>query len=331
MHTVDTELLQGLIGRRDPNKDRWDERTRGAAPHKPLLILAICDLFESCRVVSPLIPSEGAPLITLADHYSSYWNRIIRDRRGDMMMPFWALTTNGFWNAVAQPGVVITGDRPKSFLSFSKHYIGVELHPQVHALMVVDGKRQDLREWIIGEFFDVPTQAVIAGLVRYNTESDAYSLRLLAAAEEGSKALESIERYSTAHGIERPVRDQGFRIAVREAYAYRCAACGVRIQTPDGHAMVQGAHIRPHAETADDRIVNGMALCHSCHWAFDEGLWTIAPTLDIRTSPVLRWGDNLPGYLESLESQPLRVPAEANLQPDPESLRWHREDRFRAS
>lgn len=312
-------------------KRLWDGRTRGGAPHKPFLILALCDLFGSGSQSVPLIPGEGPVLITLAEHFASYWNRLIRDRRGDLMFPFWALSTSGFWTVIPRPGVTIASDGPKSFATFQKLYLGVALSPTVLALLLDPLSREALRSWIIATYFDEPTGGIIVGLVRYNAEADSFRLRLLEAAKDGAKAQEAINRYSTEQHLERPVRDQGFRIAVREAYGYRCAACGIRVLTPDGHVMVQGAHIRPHADTADDRIVNGLALCHTCHWSFDEGLWTVGVSHSIRTSPVLRWGDNVASYLGSLEARPLLSPMSPDFKPDSESLRWHRDECFRSA
>jgi putative restriction endonuclease len=330
MPMFEPDTVRRLIGRRDMTKRLWDARTRGGAPHKPFLILALCDLFGSGSQCGPVIPGEGPVLISLAEHFASYWNRLIRDRRGDLMLPYWALSTSGFWTVVPRPGVTIASDGPKSFATFQKFYLGVSLSPTMLALLLDPVSREVMRSWIIATYFDEPTGEIIVGLVRYNAEANSFRLRLLEAAKDSSEQ-EAINRFSTELHLERPVRDQGFRIAVREAYDYRCAACGIRVLTPDGHVMVQGAHIRPHADTADDRIVNGLALCHTCHWSFDEGLWTVSATHAIRTSPVLRWGDNIANYLGNLEARQLLPASLPAFQPDPESLRWHRNTCFRAA
>jgi putative restriction endonuclease len=38
---------------------------------------------------------------------------------------------------------------------------------------------------------------------------------------------------------------------------------------------VDAAHIEPFAETQNDDIENGLALCKNAHWMFDEGLWSV--------------------------------------------------------
>ena len=44
-----------------------------------------------------------------------------------------------------------------------------------------------------------------------------------------------------------------------------------RIITPEGHTILEAAHIRPWAYSQDDRPANGLALCKLCHWSFDRG------------------------------------------------------------
>ena len=73
------------------------------------------------------------------------------------------------------------------------------------------------------------------------------------------------------------VRQRGFRIAVLEAYDYKCAICGMKIYSPDTLIWeVEAAHIVPHRMNGKDDIWNAMALCHLHHWAFDVGWFTLS-------------------------------------------------------
>ncbi len=124
-------------------------------------------------------------------------------------------------------------------------------------------------------------------------------------------------------------RDQGFRRAVVTAYSHRCALCGIRVRTLDGHTAVTAAHIIPWSETQDDRLANGMALCRMCHWTFDEGLLGVSQVYEVIASRQLNTLDNLPGYLTNLEGHGIVGPDRQPLWPDTESLRWHRENVLR--
>jgi hypothetical protein len=65
------------------------------------------------------------------------------------------------------------------------------------------------------------------------------------------------------------VRDAKFSRIVRSAYNNKCGLCGVEL------GLVVGAHIYPvNAPNSEDRVWNGIALCHNHHSAFDShNIW----------------------------------------------------------
>ena len=68
-----------------------------------------------------------------------------------------------------------------------------------------------------------------------------------------------------------------FREAVMKAYNSTCVFCGVRLPSKK-HEMTAGcqaAHILPYAEFDLDHVTNGMCLCPTHHWAFDEYLLVV--------------------------------------------------------
>lgn len=66
---------------------------------------------------------------------------------------------------------------------------------------------------------------------------------------------------------ESSIRARGFRQAVIEAYNYKCAFCGMKINSPGSLLWeVEAAHIVPHSSMGKDDIWNGLALCHLHHW-----------------------------------------------------------------
>lgn len=68
-----------------------------------------------------------------------------------------------------------------------------------------------------------------------------------------------------------------FRRQVREAYSDTCVICGLRLPPTDlnRNPGVDAAHILPWANYDLDHTSNGICLCKSHHWAFDEGLLQI--------------------------------------------------------
>ena len=62
---------------------------------------------------------------------------------------------------------------------------------------------------------------------------------------------------------------------VVSGYKFTCALTGLCCVTADGGAIVDAAHIEPWADSGNDDLRNGLALCKNAHWMFDEGLWSV--------------------------------------------------------
>ena len=104
------------------------------------------------------------------------------------------------------------------------------------------------------------------------------------------------------------------------AYTHRCAFCGIRMRTIDGHTVVDAAHIIPWSVSHNDDPRNGLALCKLCHWSFDEGLLGVSQRYQVITSKALTAHNNIAGHLLTLHERPLVAP---------DALRWHREQCLR--
>ena len=136
---------------------------------------------------------------------------------------------------------------------------------------------------------------------------------------------------------ETKLRNRAFKQAVREAYEYKCAVCGMKICSPNSMQWeVEAAHIVPHRANGKDDILNGIALCRLHHWAFDVGWFTLENNLRIIASSRIRdlsaeygqLGDyDFIGYL-SKENLIISLPKEQNIYPHPNAVKWHRENIF---
>jgi hypothetical protein len=136
---------------------------------------------------------------------------------------------------------------------------------------------------------------------------------------------------------ESTIRTRGFRQAVIEAYDYKCAFCGMKIQTPDSLLWeVEAAHIVPNSEKGKDDILNGLSLCHLHHWAFDAGWFTLQDDFRIQVSPKVnslpldfgRMGDY--DFIRGLANRNLKMllPKRKEIYPHQNAISWHRENKF---
>ncbi|MGB3635372.1 MAG: HNH endonuclease [Rubrobacteraceae bacterium] len=310
--------------RTDTSRSRWADLTRNRAPHKPLLLLSVLDLFEQGLIQSNLI--ELTP--DLGDLFARYWAVVMPpDRQGNLALPFFHLRSDGFWHLMAKPGkeeILSSATQIRSLLQLQDTIAGAGLDEDLYSFLQSSESRATLRAVLVETYFASELRSVLVEQSTVNREAFRYSEELLREDyEKVAEALIEDENYKPA------VRNQGFRRAVVTAYEHRCALCGIRVLTLDGHTAVEASHIVPWSLSYDDRPANGMSLCRLCHWSFDEGLLRVSTSYEVAASPQLTALDNLPGYLTNLQGRNIVCPAEKIYWPDPESLKWHHNNIFR--
>jgi putative restriction endonuclease len=133
---------------------------------------------------------------------------------------------------------------------------------------------------------------------------------------------------------ETTLRVRGFRQAVIEVYDFRCAVCGLKINSPDSLCWeVEAAHIVPHGFFGRDDLFNGIALCRFHHWAFDVGWFALLDNYRICVSSKVsdlqcefgRIGEHdvIRGLAQRRAA--ISLPVRRELYPHVNSVRWHRQ------
>lgn len=309
--------------RTNRNRKVWSGVTAHQAPHKPLLLLCVLDLFDSGKIPSNLVEITD----DLTELFGRYWERVLPfGRSGNLALPFFHLRSEGFWHLLPRQENARVGPQITSLNRLREEVVGARLDEALHDLIRSEENRDRLRSVLIETYFSPETRRPIVEQGAINHGAFVYSDELLTRPEDPrvEEALPVEEAYRPA------VRDQGFRRAVVTAYLHRCALCGIRVRTLGGHTAVAAAHIIPWSVSHDDRPANGMALCRMCHWVFDEGLVKLSSDYEISSSRELTTLGNLPGYLTNLEGRVILGPSREPFWPDVGSLRWHRENVFRA-
>lgn len=97
--------------------------------------------------------------------------------------------------------------------------------------------REQLRAVLVGTYFAKEIQPAVWEQGRVNLASYEYEKGLLAGVSVGEQAPLFEE---TAEDRKKKIRDQGFRKAIVSLYNHRCALCGIRMLTPEGHTACQG-------------------------------------------------------------------------------------------
>jgi putative restriction endonuclease len=283
------------------------DRAKGAAPHKPLLLLVLIGWAEE-----GLLPADRLPLTPeLTFQFCTYWRIVAqrRTQRPDVRLPFHHLHSDGFWTALGQDG------NPSPDRRLTRY---AKLDPGFVKLISDPASREQARRTLIARYFEPDERLALYSLIGMpvpsaeEVEKDANPDALEAARERG--------------------QDARFRLNVVAAYNYTCALTGYRLMTLSAATIVDAAHIHQFARSRNNEIQNGLALCKNAHWLFDNGLWTISDDYTILVAAE-QFSEDSPDQtsLREYHGRKLRLPTDAQLWPSAVHLAWHRKNKYLGS
>ena len=280
------------------------DRSKGIAPHKPLLLLVVLELAKSGLLAEPTLRLTP----DLAFRFSVYWS-IVAHRRPqppDVRLPFHHTGSSKLWTPLEADG------RPSPHRDAT---VSITLSDDFFGALQSSDFRQQAVYTLISNYFEHAEQVALYELARIEPPEDLTALDDLAI---------QADKEARAEG-----RTARFRVDVVAAYCHTCALTGYRITTITGHSIVDAAHIHQFARSRNDDPQNGIALCKNAHWLFDLGLWSIDD--DYRVLVANQAFDECSPMQESLASmagRQLQLPRDTRLRPQIEHLQWHRRKRF---
>jgi len=123
--------------------------------------------------------------------------------------------------------------------------------------------------------------------------------------------------------VERKKRDSAFHAIVGKVYGWKCAVCGLSLQTRDSRTEIEAAHIFPKSMKGSDDPRNGISLCRTHHWAFDNGLFALVDDLRII---IPDWLPTTPDYtiIRGFSGKQISIPTPSKYAPHRIFLREHR-------
>jgi putative restriction endonuclease len=295
------------------------DRSHGSpAPHKPILLLAVIDLFEQGLISNNKI--EPSPQIV--ESFLKYWH-LVNLEKPRIFLPFFHLKSDKFWHlhAKAENEQMLAMTKQMNSMTHLASIVEyTSLDEDLFLLLHRAEAREAIRQKIIEIYF--PEQAeVFRAVIAENQEISIIEHLLLESAE--NKNLDISKTITDT-----PKRNIAFRRAIIRLYDYTCAACRLRIITLDGETAVEAAHIYPFAKSYDDSIGNGLSLCPLHHWSFDKGLFSIDDDYKINVSGNFEESGDEAFLLRSLQSKEIHLPKEKPFRPSLTMIRWHRENTF---
>jgi putative restriction endonuclease len=297
---------------------RIDRSRSKPAPHKPILLLAVIDLFEQGVITNNRI--EPSP--QLVESFLKFWH-VISLEKPRIFLPFFHLKSDKFWHLHAKSGneqILAMIKQMNSMTQLASIIAFASLDEDLFLLLHRTDEREAIRQKIIEIYF--PDQAEqFRAVITENREINVIENLLLESAENKNPNVSKTI-------IDTPKRNIAFRRAIIRLYDYTCAACRLRIITLDGETAVEAAHIFPFAQSYDDSIGNGVSLCPLHHWSFDKGLFSIDDNYKMIVSDNFEESGNESFLLNSLQTKEIYLPKEKPFRPSLTMIRWHRQNRF---
>jgi len=276
-------------------------RPIGAAPHKPLLLLIVCDLVEEDALEGGLLHRDGA----LAFRFGTYW-RVVADRRRtkpDLRLPFFHMRSDGFWQPLEADGRraetrerAVVGQFDMSFLVCLKD----------------------------AEFRSLARRTLIAKYFEATERAELYALCGLDVPPNDIVAADATRFLPSDTVVKK--RDAKFSVRVLPAYDFTCALTRYRMIAIDGKTSLDAAHIHQFKRGGSCHPTNGIALSKSAHWLFDRGFWSLDDDCRVlvATHKFDESGD-IAYLLKPKMGTRILLPINPVFHPDRSCLRWHRE------
>ncbi len=278
------------------------DRARGAAPHKPLLLLCLLEIAEEGGLTQEIMPITGE----LAFRFASYWSVVAyrRPQRPDMKLPLFHMKSDGFWQPLDDRFEVLKYRDMPTYIRFEVEFL---------AALNDAACRAQARAILIRTYFAESEQVALWALTG-KTEPTA---------DQSGHDL-PVDTEAAVRG-----REGRFRINVVTGYDYTCALTGYRLITLNAGAIVDACHIHQFAKSRNNDSTNGIALSKNAHWLFDNGLWSISDDYTVLTADRhFSEAGEAALLLARMKNSKITLPANPRLWPAQNHLEWHRSHTF---
>lgn len=281
------------------------DRRGGSAPHKPLLLLVVAEKAEKGELTESLA-LDGA----LAFQFFTFFSIVAarRTQKPNVRLPLYHLKSEGVWEALDGSG------EPAKSRELTE---SVRLDAEFFECLGDALFRERLRRILISRYFgDAGERDALYELVGLPIPPHDVI-------EADAKRYEATRQKG---------RDARFKLIVIPAYKHSCALFKFHMTTTETEYIVDACHIHKFALSRNDDPCNGIALCKNAHWAFDQGLWSIAADFKIMVAEKRFDESGEDAFLlKPKAGQFILLPEDRKLRPAEDYLKWHRTQIFNKS
>ena len=295
------------------------DKARGAAPNKPVLLLAIIELIEQGQISENKIP----PSPNLVEVFMRYWLKV-SERKPNLALPFFHLSkSEDFWHLHANSGYETSlrvTTQIKTVSRLREIVVYASFDDELFLLLTNTHDREVIRQTLIDTYF-ADFKADIESLITEEQQIGAYRQTLLRQVKQTFSSLQPLAPTEA----ENPIRTAGFRQAIMRIYDYTCAVCQLYILTLDGESITEAAHIIPFKVSGNNDVRNGVSLCQLHHWSFDKGLISVDRNYKVIVSELMLERGPTEWLLTTLRGKSVWLPEDEEHYPAQDALAWHRE------
>lgn len=294
------------------------DRTHGVAPHKPILLISIFQLFANKNITDNKVYLTPELVALFRDN----WSRLVTTQHDcRISYPFYYLRSDKFWflkpknillDVNSMGGVVKSFAKLNEAIDYGSfeeelfELLKQEINCNIFITVLLDCFFADTKNNFnngSGELQDIEQKMLNEDAVEYIAESK----KLIREAREEEVFL----------------RSSVFKREVPKIYNYTCCISGMKITSTENISMIDACHIVPFSESYNDTISNGIALCPNLHRAFDRGL--IGIDEDYRVIVSDKFVEIETNYsLKMFEGKEILLPSIIAYYPLKDNFEWHR-------
>ena len=316
---IKSSIYSDLVNlNRDKNPNNWDDKTKVGAPHKPILLLSILDGIESGWITSNKIRFNNS----LAETFFDYWKKIFNEERETTIArPLYHMKREPFWTLIYKKGEKEFTYSP-SLGSLLKRIECFELDENFFQLMSKPSESKKLRYLLLETYFSDEVAVRLTKTHELISQSYSYSKAILSLVAQPFYLDHNndLEKFSF---VKKPIRSKGFSRVIRHIFNDTCTVCGNRVITPNGNSIVDAAHIIPWSDYKNDDPRNGISLCKSHHWMFDNFMFTINEGHELQVSKYLNSSKNIISGLEEKRNKKILLPDNPDYYPAIDAILLH--------
>jgi putative restriction endonuclease len=302
-------------------------KSHGGAPHKPILLLSVLQMFENDIQHSPKIYITAE----LVAYFKTNWSLLVTTKHDCIISyPFYHLKSEKFWNLVPKEGTLNIDTLGSAVRSFNNLNAAVEyayLDQDLYLLMANKTYNKILQHCLLDQYFPDTKNNITKSYLGQLSLFDDIEQKILSEPPEVYRS--EIKTLIGQHNEEEIfLRGSLFKREIPKIYNNTCCISGMRVDSTLSVSMIDACHIVPFSESYDDTITNGIALCPNLHRAFDRGLIGIDENYQVMVSTLFKEEDSFYS-IRVFEGKPIQLPNHQDYYPLKENFLWHRKEVFR--